>query len=697
MGIIEGLRNGQELGALLGYQLERGLHEGHEGRELDAYIWILRERFPFVSKRLSDVPDGTPAEAIEARNVVDGHALVAALREDENLLTSIPGLPRSGPDAEALRAEIDALDATLDALSDLSLAESVHQVVQGNMARAQGVLQAASEGDLPPVPEFARTPRSGRLVLERLLLHLPESGTHWGAPSPRAEAEPGLDRWLTERLPSPDRIGAMVLVDGAPAQAVTLADLGLCAIDIVLLTGDTLGLGTSELERALADTARVAAGVDDDWRFSYAAPGRPRPDAKVVLDLGQPPPTGAFALVAVFPVLAALRRLLSKARALTAEDWRLPSARKQADPANPKGYHVTGSPPELSLLAQRIAMVHARFAAQVTALRDLLDDPANTARAANLRADPGSFDASEWAAPLLALRSALRQLVPFAIPGAIPATANAVSSQAALGLLDQAAGVLTHASRRLADADAALELATASPPAGSATSTIIGGRLAALAAAAQHLVGAAFPVIAEVELTPEDADGAAAAIAAPAEADALRIETYLQSLARVRPVFADLARVVGAAVPLGVREPRLVGLQLPSAAGVSWAGLTLDPALARGEVVSILAIDGPGAAAGLLRGLALDEWSELVPEPRETTAVAFHFDRPNASAPNALLLAVPPEITGRWTWNAILAVITDTLDRARERAIEPSHIITTDYAQIVPMVLLAMSRPETKA
>src|SRR5262249_17797947 len=47
MQFVDGLRAGQELGALLGYQLERGLHENHPGIELDIFIFRLRERFPF--------------------------------------------------------------------------------------------------------------------------------------------------------------------------------------------------------------------------------------------------------------------------------------------------------------------------------------------------------------------------------------------------------------------------------------------------------------------------------------------------------------------------------------------------------------------------------------------------------------------------------------------------------------------------
>ena len=77
----EGVRNGQPIAALLGYQLERGLHEGHPGVELDTIIYVLRDRFPLVSGRLTDVPVGTSVETVEARNVVHGLDLLEATAE----------------------------------------------------------------------------------------------------------------------------------------------------------------------------------------------------------------------------------------------------------------------------------------------------------------------------------------------------------------------------------------------------------------------------------------------------------------------------------------------------------------------------------------------------------------------------------------------------------------------------------------
>ena len=61
------VRSGQPIGALLGYQLERGLHEDHPGVELDTFIGVLRDRFPLLSGRLSEIAPGTPDELVEAQ------------------------------------------------------------------------------------------------------------------------------------------------------------------------------------------------------------------------------------------------------------------------------------------------------------------------------------------------------------------------------------------------------------------------------------------------------------------------------------------------------------------------------------------------------------------------------------------------------------------------------------------------------
>ena len=265
-------------GALLGYQLERGLHENHPGIELDIFIWRLRERFPFVSKRLTDVPDGTAAEVIEARNVVDGYDLVEHIRGKTYPIRhrrpagrrDPPRRPRSRPSSCACRTRSMRI-------SDLMMAESVHQAVQNNADRARGVLQSIVEGDLPPVPDVVATPRSGRVLSQRVVIHLPDVAVHWPTTTARSRANAALNTWLASQLPDPDDIAIGFRLTGEPQRFLTLAAAGIDAIDAVLMSADTIGDGAGELERWLTDRWRAAEAIGTDVPTRYREPcGYPR-------------------------------------------------------------------------------------------------------------------------------------------------------------------------------------------------------------------------------------------------------------------------------------------------------------------------------------------------------------------------------------------------------------------------------------
>src|SRR5207249_8563311 len=74
LGMLEGIRAGQGLADLLGYQFERGLHDRHSLAEVDKFIYKLRKAFPLRADRMKDTKTepGDAIEAIEARNVIDG-------------------------------------------------------------------------------------------------------------------------------------------------------------------------------------------------------------------------------------------------------------------------------------------------------------------------------------------------------------------------------------------------------------------------------------------------------------------------------------------------------------------------------------------------------------------------------------------------------------------------------------------------
>src|SRR6202007_649281 len=66
MSLIEGIRNGQSLGALLGYQFELGLHDSYNLAEVDKFIYPLRLKFPLVANALASTQTTDPTISIDA-------------------------------------------------------------------------------------------------------------------------------------------------------------------------------------------------------------------------------------------------------------------------------------------------------------------------------------------------------------------------------------------------------------------------------------------------------------------------------------------------------------------------------------------------------------------------------------------------------------------------------------------------------
>ena len=149
--LLEGVRQGQPLGALLGYRVERLLHETvvDNGRSMDRFIAPLRRVAPLVA-RAGGTPTG-PVETIAAGNVVDGLVLHRRWKEERSAV--IAEVDRGGlgtSDLSALSSILDRLGDAIDGLSDALTAESAYQMVRGNTARTASTLTAIAQGDAPP-------------------------------------------------------------------------------------------------------------------------------------------------------------------------------------------------------------------------------------------------------------------------------------------------------------------------------------------------------------------------------------------------------------------------------------------------------------------------------------------------------------------------------------------------------------------
>jgi hypothetical protein len=690
LALLEGIRNGQELGALLGYEFERGLHDRRPELGLSRFVPAFRAQYPLVADTVTP-DDGGDAEQKAARNVLDGYALAQAVFVKEPPLTypfavaGLPGDPGSDP-ARAIQAEVDRLGEALDAVADLALAEGVYQVVQGNHDRGAAMLKALSEGANPPEPEIVRTPRSGAAVTHRVVLHLPASdtpATAWpGPPTPRAEAEPGLNRWLGTILGPPDRIRYIVTSTTPPARtaALTVRDLGLQPIDLVYLVGEQVDA-----------QAGVRGNRDDttelESRISYAyrrrrrdADGR-RDVGDVRIELVQRDPgwgPGDKTVFELLPLLRGVRDVVTSSRPLGADDYRLPSdAASVADP-NPKGF-------DDGALKTRL---EGRLAAFRAAGEDLTDAIAATE----------GVTATE--AALDGLRAVLVTLANHGVPGAFPVDAVGATPERRAGLRAQARRVAPLVAQRRARAEALKELAELTPE--RRARATVEDRVEAYRVAAREILGAAFSLIPTCRLTNQVEVAAARAFrdAAPAErltrfsGDALVVEEWLQGVARVRERVGLLESVCLLTDVFRGPEIRLAPLQLPFRSGDHWVAVEYPSTFApAGDHLSLVQVLPTGAfdAAGEQRGVVVDEWTETIPGKVETTGIAVHYDQPSSEPPQVLLLAVTPRETGRWQWNDLVAILHDTLDRAKKRGVEPDHLADTAYAQLLPAVLAAVS------
>lgn len=324
LALLEGIRAGQGLGDLLGYQFERGLHDRHALAEVDKFIYKLRKAFPLRADRLkaTRTDEAVSIESIEARNVMDGLALAEHIKHTGKKTYPFDkvGLPpATNAESDAINLEADRLLESHDAVADLALAEGVYQAVVGNYDRVASTYDAYARGNFPPEPDIIRTPFKGTGITHRVALHLEPGVSSAVSPvggiamTPRAQAEPGINKWLTAVLPPPSQVGCTVAFRDAAAGAAVKREVTL----------DLLGLQASDIVAMLQDENQQAMSELDDRVVRYAVLNfGPRPD--VVSAIAYMEKIAApFSVFELTPLVRHLRRLVTRSRPLRPTDTTL--------------------------------------------------------------------------------------------------------------------------------------------------------------------------------------------------------------------------------------------------------------------------------------------------------------------------------------------------------------------------------------
>ena len=647
--LLDGVRQGQPLGALLGYRFERSLHE----LSLDPFIARFRKLAPLVTTAVDN--NSAAADAIAANNVVDGLALNQQwLAAPDAVLAQVGA---TGVESTSLRPILAALNDAVDALSDALTAEAAYQIARGNTSRIAGTLSAIAQGDAPPPElEVAHMPRSGTALTHRLLVLLSptaSAGSGWvqASSSAPAAADPALNAWVATLLGDSRKIRCTIErldATGAVAEtrALPLFELLLSPLELVygvdVDTTTAQGSSLSQVEQRVLYHAKHKAGgfdVNATLRLQHARP----------TNLA----AGEVTLFDVLEQAAAIRKLLAGARGADAEDFNPPERAGQGTL-------------DLTDLEARVVRAENGLNAVHKALVALVAKPA-TATSETLRTN-------------------LLKLGSYGVGPAVPVVATGDDPAARTALLAQAAALTKTSAARMDRVTALRALPVATDPR---------ARRGQLVDRMKAVFGSAFVVLPHFSFASAAATELTTALSASVQAmggDPLAANTWFARSTRVRDTVARFGTCMRNAEVLGTGDRlKLSVAQLPFVNGERWVGLPPDAntELPASKLSLVLQVPGKIDATKPLAGLWVDEWTEVVPSRTETTSLAFQFNPPDVCAPQNVLIAVTPTPDEDWTVQTLDHVLMETFDLARCRAVDPETL--GQLAQHLPALYFAFN------
>jgi hypothetical protein len=652
--LLDGIRQGQQLEALLGYQLERSLHE-HPNGGLNTAIYVLREAFPLYQN--ATAATGQPAGFVNL-SVIDG---LKAIEHKDNLPPGIAG----NANRAAVKAYIEELEDVLDGSMDTLFYEAGYQVTQGNLSHAAAALDAAKGEIEPPEIESLKTRIPGTSLSHQLAIVFPAAPNSYPLHAGRAFAEPTLEKWLERCFGDFQKIGCIVELSNATdgqalgTAAVKLSDLNIGCLDLLHLCQERLSDGASELELRI-------------WRHIVAQRGEL--PSEIQYRITSIAPDGCQALADALETARYARALLNRCRPLQSADLALEgeAARYQREALDD--------------------IKETRFAPLLQYLQS-----ADLSQASTLeflaRLDSEEIKMALWGKSDLEtenLEQAIGEKIA-ALGQALAEYEDTSAFPAAFNCLGRAAKILfgpdflllppcwpSEQFATLLNADDRQHLLVGTPTAGA------GGQVWGQARIHAWMQGLA--QVHENTEAFEDWTMVAAAWAqrmnlpndwtyrvvqgptfwqypwtalSKAEIDALLSAHY-----QPQDIFQHAAT--------GSRYPLPDGSYYPD--GCESKVFYLPPGFA-------IQVETPAY------GLVVDEFSEHIPNPKVDTGLSFHYNAPNSEPPQAILLAVHPNAmeTGSALWEEadLRDILFDTMDLYKVRMVDLDAV--QEYGYLLPM------------
>lgn len=525
-------------------------------------------------------------------------------------------------------AELARLRAAVDAYGDLLVAEAVHHVAEGRAEVAGAVMDAAAGFARPPHLSLLRTAREGRAVQSTAVVVLGDV------------AEPALPPGLLDRA----TVSPLALADAAVTSFVAAQTGGaaLWSFDVAPVDDDGLPSGPGMTVR-LADLGLLPAAALTLARTDLERLAERTAAEALGLDPGTVTVVGGDAA----------ERYEAAARLVTTLG-RLPAGPDAVAPDIDALVDQTGVDADLR---QRLGMVLDTAEAMVNALTGELGRTSGDGTIGTADAD------------------ALRRLV-------VAARSWGIAPDPAADVVPEGA-TPAEASERLLVSSAArvLELMTVRVASAPPDVTIL---------ARDELVDAVVALVAPTGQLAMTSRLNRSVLPALARAGAEVTDDWLPTVGAVRTALGrvEVQRLLAgsgagsgpALVPWSNKpsDPWQKDDTNPHRLVVGFADATLD--------LDAVPVDARVAVA------MLDRLTEVVPQPEQTTGVAFGFDAPGARAPQAILLAVPPSLDKPLDDAQIVRIVAHTRAHARARVARPGDL-GPGLRGPLPTVLLPASGP----
>jgi hypothetical protein len=450
--------------------------------------------------------------------------------------------------------------------------------------------------------------------------------------------------------------------DSTISTEVNMNDLNIQPIDLLLMLGSE-DEGGSELNKRIAfhvrDNAIPKLALDVPLEISVSQRAESWGD-------------NVRTLYEIMPMVQQLHTLLANIRPAHADDLRLPP--QQAVPVATKQFEDVA---ELDLRTGDAEQLLTQLAASIDVAFSGIDDE-------NL--DEATFSPAQ----LSNFRSLLFEASDAGLPYMIPDSVSEETDEVGRDLVRQLLVARAEITKRQAKIKKLRDKFAAE--------TVQDGKATHLVGILQEVFGKSFMVVPHFTL--QNKAEIKAVNDLPPATSLLRhntkaMESWLQGIGNVRDkmyalemshmLFEVNGGVPGAGVP--VQFPYRP--ETPELPGDYWLGSAYPENYTPDEDKLSLVVYGIDTLldSGNERvAVVWDEWLELIPNNEETTGVTFNYDQPDATPPQTMLLAVTPQVTGKWDWDDLVDTIRETVELAKNRAVEPDHIEKSVFAGLLPAI-----------